>query len=176
MNLLILENNQKPKGASHRITLESMRSALESRGIQLEAVLPDSERNILKEDLYYVGQTPPTYPQWNICLRTIYVPPEYGVDLFTDKLRAVIKTSRPDCILTHLALYGRAGRFRDYPVIKALLPYAQKGTIRIIVYTGTADDGLSLSADTDGSIEFFYNNRKIDTQIDYILELLKSGT
>ena len=67
MNLLILENNQKLEGASHRVTLESMKNALELHGFQLQAVPADSGHSILEEDMCYVGQTPPAYPQWDIC-------------------------------------------------------------------------------------------------------------
>ncbi len=175
MKLLILENTRKHEDVPRRITLENMRTVLNSHGIHLQPVSPRSP-TILAEDACYIGQTPSDYPQSEICLRTIYVPPEYGRDYFATKLRSVIREFRPDCILSHLALYGRAGRFRDYPAIKVLLPYAEQEKKRVIVYTGTADDGLSLSADTGGCIEFYYNNRKIEPQIDFILKLLRNAT
>lgn len=176
--LLILENNKREENNEHRVLIENIRNSLEKEGIILCGVevsdkIDSPHYGTPGKDLIYRGHTIEADQEWDICLRTVYVPPEQGLCFFHHKLVAVVENYKPDCILTHLGLYGRGERFYDYPVIKDLLPYTQKD-IRLAVYTGSSDDSDSFIVDTDGRVKFCYNSgRDINTQIQIIKRQLQ---
>lgn len=166
--LLILENNKGGDEIYHRVTLETIRAALEQKKVVLTPGSYEKDTYDSPDDVIYSSSTP--FHDWNICLRTVYIPPEYGTDYFEQKLTQIINAYKPDCILFHLGLYVRRSTYSDYPVIKVMLRYAEE--IDVIVYTGNMNDRESLVSDTNGHIRYFFNNRNIDNQIDFLMELL----
>lgn len=172
---LILENNRGEKEIHHRVTLYAIQEKLADRGINLEKV--HAQEDVHSEyygdpnnDTIFSGRAVRSGVDWHICLRTVYVPPEYGKDFFTETLNRVIASYDPNRILSHLALYGRGNMFSEYPAVKCLMKFAANK--HVVIYTGTADDQESMIADTGGLIEYRYNRREIDTQISIILNEL----
>lgn len=175
--MLMLENTKGEESIIHRVTLESVRLALNNVGIPLQSVDVNSTSDSPfygspGEDTIYCGNTTQNGHEWEVCLRSVYVPPLQGASYFGETLKRIVDNFKPDCILLHLALYGRGDRFYDYPAIKYLLPYTQK-KIRVVVYTGSSNEEESLIADTDGRIGYRYNGRNIESQINIILNLLR---
>lgn len=176
--LLILDNNKDKEQGSNRITLRAVYDKLNNGAIQLtEIKAKDTDGSEYfgdpSNDIIYCGRRIEDKVEWRVCLRTVYVPPEFGKDYFSKKLDKIVEGFKPQCILSHMALYGRGNMFYEYPAVNNLMKYADD--MRVVIYTGTADDQESIIADTQGLIEYRYNKRNIDSQIDIILDLLKNS-
>lgn len=171
--LLILENNQPDICA---INIDTIKDILEDLGYRLtkkearkKAKKPVSPKaDDPDEDICYIGTGP---KDWTICLRRVYVPDEYGEDLGVLKMARIIKEYGPDSILCHLGLLIRGDVFWDYPSVRGLMKFADKG-IEMAVYTGTDNLQERITAAANGKIAFFFNGGTKEKQRDIIQKVL----
>ena len=173
--LLILENN-KPNICA--VNINTIKDILEDIGYSLtkkeartkakDPIRPKDDDP--DEDICYIGTGP---KDWEVCLRRVYVPDEYGEDLGVHKMTRIIKKYDPNCILCHLGLLIRGDIFWDYPSVRGLMQFADKD-IEMAVYTGTDNLQERITAASDGKIKFFFNGGKMEKQKEIIQKILDS--
>lgn len=121
------------------------------------------------EDVGYIGENQDK--SLRICLRRVYMSNEHGEDVFFYKMKRIVGNYRPEYVLCHISLFKRVSPGGNFPAVKALIPYIRNG-IKVGFYTGANDDRETTIAEAEEVIDYFYNVRDIEKQMQYLKKFI----